>query len=187
MLLSVFALSACLFEREPERMVVQFGAHTSTPVFVSELVINGTVDAVLQDKLHGAGWADPKGGSNYDLEWPKSETDGTLVVEAIWTDLDNDTGWRGQLQAKTAELSLRDGIGRRASIILIFGPNGYFELATQAPPDATGQYNGKIVATSCAAQDNSVIIPDDHWLWNTSWLDSLRYRNDPEPKVPCNP
>jgi hypothetical protein len=69
-------------------------------------------------------------------------------------------------------------------VIVLFGPGGYLELSTSAQPDVTGQYNGRIVATTCASQTDAGLEPD-HWAWQDEKYTIVRDDPTPAPETGC--
>lgn len=187
-ILAVFAFmlpAACLSGGAPEGLALSTGAHPDHPVLVQSLLINGSETNRMETLSTGA-WSDPKGEGMALLSMPVDPSDADrLHITAQWTDLVGNIGYSGQITASMDDLTITTTARRTGEIIILFGPDGYLELSTSAPADATGQYNGRIIATTCATAGPG--LAQDHWIWeNARYLD---LRPDPAqaPATGCAP
>lgn len=172
-----FLPAACFFGGPPAGLALMTGAHPANPVLVHSLKINGTELGRMEALLAWA-WENPKGGNHALLSMPLDPDDRTrLHVSAHWTELSSNSGYTGQITARMDDLTVRKLSRRTGDVIVLFGPGGYLELSTSAPPDASGQYNGRIIATTCASPEPG--LPQDHWVWQDA--EYLRLKDDPSP------
>lgn len=153
-------------------------------MLIQSLTING-VDFNRMETLCGSGWSDPKGQSNALLTMPHdSENRGRFYLTAQWTELKSNVGYTGVIEARMSDLSVQQLSRPFGDVIVLFGPDGYLELSTSAPPDETGQYNGRIIATTCATSGPG--LPHDHWVWENSRAQSMLEDETPVPDMGCS-
>lgn len=172
-----FLPTACIFGGPPAGLSLSTGAHPANPVLVHSLTING-VELNRMDSIVAAAWANPKGGGTALLSMPTDPDDKSrLHVAAHWTELSGNKGYTGRITARMSDLTVQKLSRRTGDVIVLFGPDGYLELSTSAPPDANGQYNGRIIATTCASAGPG--LPQDHWVWQDAQY--LRLKDDPSP------
>lgn len=172
-----FLPAACVFNGPPKGLLLETGSHPSTPVLVQEILINGA-SVQRGEALQASGWADPKGSTASSLSMPIDAADKSrLHLSAQWVDLGQNTTFRGAIAARMSDLDVLTGGTPTGRVIVLFGPDGYLELATSAPPDATGQYNGRIIATTCAEAGPGLAA--DHRIWQDARY--LRLKDDPTP------
>jgi|GEM_PF-1875217 len=170
--LAELLLVVFLFGRPPQGLALSTGAHPDHPVLVESLLLNGAELNRMEDLL-ASGWTDPKGQGMALLSMPVNSHDPRgLTLTARWTDLSTNIGYAGQITTRMSELTTTTASRRTGDVIVLFGPNGYLELATSAPPDATGQYNGRIIATTCG--DAGRGFPASHWIWDNGRYLRLR-------------
>ena len=167
--------AGCVFGGPPKGLALSTGAHPDHPVLVQSLTINGA-ELNRMESLKLSGWSGPKGAGHALLSMPVDAGDRSrLHLTAQWTDLAGNIGYSGQITAKMSDLTVVKLSDRTGEVIVLFGPDGYLELATAAPPDASGQYNGRIIATVCATAGPG--LPADHWIWENGRYQGL----DPVP------
>ncbi len=156
--------AGCLFGAPPETLGLSTGAHPDHPVLVQSLMINGTELNRMESMVY-SGWSGPKGDGHALLSMPVDAADQSrLQVTAEWIDLAGNVGYSGQITAKMSDLTVVKLSRRTGEVIVLFGPDGYLELATSAPPDTvSGQYDGRIIATTCGTAGPG--LPSDYWIW----------------------
>lgn len=183
---SLFAVlpAACFFVGPLSGLALSTGAHPANPVLVHSLTING-VELNRTDSIVAAAWANPKGGGTALLSMPTDPGDRSrLHVTARWTELSGNTSYAGQIAARMSDLTVRNLSRRTGDVIVLFGPDGYLELSSSAPPDSSGQYNGRIVSTACARSGPG--LPADHWVWSDAQYLSLMEQEVPAPGPVCD-
>lgn len=168
----VFALvlGAVVFNRPPQGLALSTGAHADHPVLLHSLTINGT-ELNPTERFVAGGWADPKGTNHALLSMPVDDADRAgLTLTARWTDLTENVGYTGQIVTRMSDLTIVTTSRRTGEVIVLFGPDGYLELATSTDPDVVGWFNGRIIATACTQAGGG--LPDTHWIWeNGLYLD----------------
>jgi hypothetical protein len=171
-LLVVLLVAAYMFGQPPRGLALSTGAHPDHPVLVESLVLNGA-ELNRMENLLASGWANPKGAGHALLSMPIDSGDRRgLTLTARWTDLSTNIGYSGQIIARMSELTTTTASRRIGDVIVLFGPDGYLELATSAPPDETGQYNGRIITTTCGTAAGG--LPASHWIWDNGRYLNLR-------------
>lgn len=179
-----FLPAACFFGGPPSGLALQTGAHPSTPVLVQVLAINGRNLQNMEDVVTG-GWANPKGDGMALLSMPLDENDKSrLHIAARWVDLGQNVTYTAEILAQMSDLTVERKARPTGHVIVLFGPGGYLELATSAPPDASGQYNGRIIATTCGTRDTDA-LPDDHWVWQDERFIQVKDDPTPAPNTGC--
>ena len=176
--------AACIFAGPPPGLALSTGAHPTHPIMLQSLTINGVELNRMEMILAGA-WADPKGENTSLLSMPIDPDDsGRLHLTARWIDLTGNIGYSGQMTAAMSDLTVQNLSRRTGDVIVLFGPDGYLELSTSAPPDANGQYNGRIITTTCAVPGAG--LPQDNWVWQRLRDYPLGY-GGPAPDMGCEP
>lgn len=163
-----------MFTGVPPELLLSTGAHPSHPVLLQSLTING-VELNRMERIADGAWSDPKGESDASLSMPIDRKNRTnLLVTARWIDLVDNMSYSGEIHAHMSDLTVQNLSRRTGTIIVLFGPDGYLELSTSDVPDATGQYNGRIIATTCATAGEG--LSTDHWVLRDNYL-SERIKN----------
>ncbi|RLJ36316.1 hypothetical protein BCF46_3784 [Litoreibacter meonggei] len=137
----------------PTGMVLTDASHITNPIIVQSLEINGRAYGA-PPYLASTDWENPRGGNRTLTDLAAPTQDGAaLVVRADWVEAYTDRAYSAEIVVPDGRLRVEDRTGPTALVTVVFGWNGHLAISTDTGPDAaSGEYNGTIVAETCAAR-----------------------------------